>query len=72
MSLEQAEHVAGLGLLFLLLALLEVCNQLLMSLPSHSLFLSPVIVITWSLSLSCPPWVAQLCLPACSEHEKRP
>lgn len=45
-TLEQAENVAGLGLLFLLLALHEVCNQLLMSLPSHSLFLSPIIVIT--------------------------
>jgi len=47
-SLEQAENVAGLGLLFLLLALHEVCNQLLKSLPSHNSFLSPITVITQS------------------------
>lgn len=56
---EQAENVAEVGLLFLLLALHEVGSQLLMSLPSHNSFLSPVIVITWS-----PEFV----LPSLSQH----
>lgn len=58
-TLEQAENVVGLALLFLLLAPREVCNQLLMALPSRNSFLSPVIVITRS-----PAFV----LPSLSQH----
>lgn len=65
-TLEQAENAAGLGLLFLLLALHEFCNQLLMSLPSHSLFLSPVIVITRSPEFVLPS-LASSALPPCMQ-----
>lgn len=48
--LTQAENVVELGLLFLILTPHEVCSQLLMAIPWHNSFLSPLIVNT-------QPWI---------------
>lgn len=55
-TLEQAENVAGFGLLFLLLALHEFCNQLLMSLSPHTVYSPPLLLwLHGALSLFCSP-----------------